>query len=227
MQTLSRFVVDEAPIPDLMHRIVAVARDVLPAVADASMTFSRGHDDGWTAANTGDLATRLDEAQYALGHGPCMDAASGGETLLIRDFSAETRWPDYAPIAIEAGARSSLSVPLPVQQHVIAALNLYSCDVDAFADGDVALAHEIAAQAAVAVVNAALYESATQLAEGLQQAMAARATIEQAKGIIIATSHCTPDEAFAVLVKQSQHENRKLRDVAAELVALNIRSPRI
>ncbi len=75
------------------------------------------------------------------------------------------------------------------------------------------------------MINAALYETASQLAEGLQKAMASRATIEQAKGILIGTAHCTPEAAFAVLVKQSQHENRKLRDVAAELVARNVRVP--
>ena len=224
LRALSRFVVNQAPVDDLMQQIVTVARDALPVV-DASVTFSRGHDDGWTVASTGDLATQLDEAQYALGRGPCMDAASGGETLLIRDFTTETRWPTYAPIAVKTGARCSLSVPFPVQQHVIAALNLYSSEVDAFRVDDVALAEDIAARAAVAVVNATLYESATQLADDLQRAMASRATIEQAKGIIIATAHCTPDEAFAALVKQSQHENRKLRDIAAEVVARHIARP--
>jgi len=223
LRALSRFVVDEAPLPELMGRIVAVARTALPAVADASVTFTRGQSDGWTVAATGDLAIELDEVQFGLGHGPCMDAGSGGEVLLVRDFSTEDRWPEYAPIALKAGARSSLSVPFPIQQHVVAALNLYSREVNGFSAADVRLAEEIAAQAAVAVVNATLYESATQLADGLKRAMESRATIEQAKGVLVGTTHCTPEQAFAVLVKQSQHENRKLRDVAAELVARNVR----
>jgi AmiR/NasT family two-component response regulator len=55
--------------------------------------------------------------------------------------------------------------------------------------------------------------------EGLRQAMATRAVIEQAKGIVMATAGCSPQEAFDLLVEQSQHTNRKLRDVAADLVA--------
>jgi AmiR/NasT family two-component response regulator len=43
--------------------------------------------------------------------------------------------------------------------------------------------------------------------------------IDMAKGIIMNVTGCGPDEAFASLVKQSQHENRKLRDVAADIVA--------
>jgi hypothetical protein len=52
----------------------------------------------------------------------------------------------------------------------------------------------------------------------LRQAMASRAVIEQAKGIIMATTRCDPDRAFALLVDQSQAENRKLREIAADLV---------
>lgn len=55
--------------------------------------------------------------------------------------------------------------------------------------------------------------------EGLRTAMITRAVIEQAKGIIIAARRCTIDEAFAILVSQSQHANMKLRDVACRLAA--------
>ena len=147
LSALSRFVVDEAPLPELMNRIASTARDLIAAVVDASITFTSGDDNGWTVGTTGELATRLDEAQYALGHGPCIAAGAGGETLLIRDFALEQRWPAYAPVALEAGVHSSLSVPFPIQQHVIAALNLYSEQVDPFTDDDVVLAQQIASQA--------------------------------------------------------------------------------
>jgi hypothetical protein len=55
--------------------------------------------------------------------------------------------------------------------------------------------------------------------EGLREAMRTRAVIEQAKGVIIGATGCTPDVAFQMLVRQSQYENRKLREIAASLVA--------
>jgi hypothetical protein len=55
--------------------------------------------------------------------------------------------------------------------------------------------------------------------EQLQSALASRDVIGQAKGILMAAMRCTPDEAFDLLVKQSQAENRKLVDIAAELAA--------
>lgn len=52
----------------------------------------------------------------------------------------------------------------------------------------------------------------------LRHALTSRATIEQAKGIVMAERHCTPEEAFDVLVRLSQDSNVPLRDVARALV---------
>jgi GAF domain-containing protein len=218
LEDLTRFVVSEAPLEQLMERIALAAAEVIEPVAAASITFAKPQGRAWTVASTGALATDLDEAQYALGHGPCVDAATGGTAVLIRDMRAEDRWPGYTPVAVDAGVRSSLSMPLPIQEHVLAALNLYSCEVDAFTEADRAAAVEVATTAAAAVANAVLYESASQLAADLQDAMRSRATIEQAKGIVMAQSAVGPDEAFDLLVRASQRENRKLRELAAEIV---------
>jgi GAF domain-containing protein len=218
LEALGRFVVDEAPLDGFMERIAKTAVELIDPVAEASITFMRGGERSWTVASTGGMATQLDEAQYVLGHGPCIDAAAGGTPVLIRDLERDDRWRDYAPIAVEAGVQSSLSMPFPLQQHVLAALNLYSCERDGFSDDHLRIAHEIASAAAVGVANAVLYESAAQLAAELQHAMRSRATIEQAKGIVMAQSGLDPDAAFDVLVRASQRENRKLRELASELV---------
>ena len=55
------------------------------------------------------------------------------------------------------------------------------------------------------------------------QAIVTRDVIGMAKGIIIASLHCSPDEAFDVLVKQSTFEKRKLVAVAKETVERNYR----
>ena len=53
----------------------------------------------------------------------------------------------------------------------------------------------------------------------LATAIESRDTIGQAKGVIIVTMGCSADEAFRLLKEQSQHENRKLVEVAADIVA--------
>ena len=80
------------------------------------------------------------------------------------------------------------------------------------------LARTFASYAAVAVANAQLFASTAQLARQMEEAMASRAAIEQAKGILMGSLKCTPDEAFDVLVRHSQNSNRKLRDIAQGIV---------
>ena len=55
--------------------------------------------------------------------------------------------------------------------------------------------------------------------------MQSRATIEQAKGIIMSTTCCGPDEAMQLLIRQSQEQNIKLRELAAEIVRNASRDP--
>ena len=75
-----------------------------------------------------------------------------------------------------------------------------------------------ASQAAFLLANAQAYWDARTLSENLEQAMQSRAAIEQAKGIIMSSMRCTADEAINVLIRQSQDQNIKLRDLAAEIV---------
>ena len=53
--------------------------------------------------------------------------------------------------------------------------------------------------------------------DGLHGKFEHRAVIEQAKGVIMSSMSCGPDAAFAVLIAQSQAQNRKLHEIAAEV----------
>ena len=59
--------------------------------------------------------------------------------------------------------------------------------------------------------------------EHMHAAMETRSVIDQAKGVIMAAAGCSPDAAFAILVAQSQSENRKLHEIATEIGARQIR----
>ena len=59
----------------------------------------------------------------------------------------------------------------------------------------------------------------------LKKALESRDQIGQAKGIIMATMRCTADEAFNLLKRQSQAENRKVTEIAAELTSRAARRP--
>ena len=123
-----------------------------------------------------------------------------------------------AAAAVDLGVCASLSLPLVVAGEGIGALNVYGTRPGQFSHDDEEYGEVFATQAAVALANAQAYWEQAELAAGLSSAMKSRATIEQAKGILIATTGCSPEEAFDRLREQSQFENRKLRDVAEDLV---------
>jgi len=207
----------ETSLSDTLAHVSGVAKRTIPGAAEVSVTLVQACRAS-TAAFTGALALHLDERQYEKGYGPCLDAASGGEAMLITDIAIEDRWPDFTPVAVQQGVLSSLSVDIPLQEALVGALNIYGAEPAAFDDEALDLARGFASYAAVALANAHQYESTAALAAQMQEAMATRAVIEQAKGILISQRGCSTEEAFDILVRASRNSNRKLRDIAQALV---------
>jgi GAF domain-containing protein len=216
-EQLGRLVLQDESMESVLQRVADLAKTVMPQVAEASVSLV---DDTstTTVANTGQLALELDESQYERGYGPCLEAARGGEVMLVVDVRVETRWPRYVQVALEHGVRSSLSVPIPVQRAAHASLNLYALTPAAFDQASIEVGGTFASYAGVAIANMHLYDGSRRLVEQLQAAMVSRAVIDQAKGILMAQRHCSAQEAFEVLVDLSSRSNTKLRDVAQLLV---------
>ena len=76
----------------------------------------------------------------------------------------------------------------------------------------------MAAIIGIAAASALRYDEALTLAAQLENALASRGVIEQAKGILMAAQRCSAEEAFDLLRRASQRENRKLRDIATHMV---------
>ena len=198
--------------------LTVIARRTMPGAEAVSITLIRD-DQPFTAAHDGQMALDADELQYARDYGPCVDAGRSGQVFLVDDMRTDTRWADYAHHAADRGIGSSLSVPLPFQSATLGAMNNYGTRPRAFTQGDVEVAKAIAPWLAYVVSHATATVSATEETANMWAAMATRSGIEQAKGILMERHRLTPDQAFTVLTTSSQHTGRKLRDVAAELVA--------
>lgn len=70
----------------------------------------------------------------------------------------------------------------------------------------------------MAIINAAAHDNALTQVQQMHQAMASRAGIEQAKGLLMSQYRCSPEDAFALLVRLSTTSHRKVRDVAQTLI---------
>ncbi|GIM98074.1 GAF and ANTAR domain-containing protein [Paractinoplanes toevensis] len=215
---LGRIKLAETDLTGVLEQVSGLAKRAVPGAAEVSVTLVRGQG-AYTPAFTGDLALALDEFQYEQGHGPCLDASASMDTLTLSDMSTEPRWPQWASRALAQGVHSSLAVGLPVHEAVSGALNIYATKPQAFDEDAIVIAQTFAGYAAVALANAHVYDAAATLSQNLQAAMVSRAVIEQAKGIIMADQHCSADEAFRILTRLSQNTNRKVREVAAAVVA--------
>jgi GAF domain-containing protein len=200
-----------------LRRVAELAKQTLGGVEDVSLTVIDGGQPR-SVVFTGALAVDLDERQYELGFGPCLDAAKTGQTLVVDTTDADTPYREFARIAARAGVRHVVSVGMPLAQRSIGGMNIYRTTDDGFSAAFLEHAEVFAGYAAVAVNNIASYAGATNEAAHLRTAMASRAAIEQAKGILMARDRCSPDEAFDLLRRISQHRNVKLRDLAQTIV---------
>ena len=213
---LARILLGQQDLGDVLATVARLAADTIPGADDVSVTLLKD-DKAHTAAFTGPISIALDEHQYGIGHGPCLDAAQAGATIIV-DIPVGDDYPDFVRQAREAGVRRTMSIGLPVPQGTLGGINIYGLREGHFPDDAIRRAQTFAAYAAVAVANAAAYADTVALARQMQQAMATRAVIEQAKGILMCDNRCTADQAFAMLAQASNHSHRKLRDIAAGIV---------
>jgi GAF domain-containing protein len=213
---LSQFFINDGTLGDTLLRVAELACEVSPADMAGITMLVDGRPR--TGVFTDPEAPDIDTAQYDSGHGPCLDAFRDQQIYRIDSTEEEERWPEFTKEARAHGIIATLSTPMIARGESLGALNLYSRTAvfDEAAGGRVL---DFARQAAIVLANTQLYWDARQLTENMQQAMRSRSTIDQAMGILMADGGRSPDEAFQLLTRASQRENRKLRDIATDIVA--------
>jgi GAF domain-containing protein len=155
---------------------------------------------------------KLLREQIQAGDGPLITTIQDEAMVTIPDVTAETRWPKaLTEQATATGFRSAMYLPLMVSSRPEAVLGLHSDQPHAFDSDDLAVAHILAQHASVAIAAARNKQS-------LAGAVDARKLIGQAQGILMERFEIDADRAFAVMKRYSMDNNRKLRDVAQELI---------
>jgi hypothetical protein len=207
----------------VLEALAELAVRSTPGATAASVTLMNG-ETPITFVATAAVAVELDESQYERGYGPCLDAILSGDVMYVEDSRTETRWPGYVDAAAASGMLSSLSMPIPVTAGLAAGLNVYAGAPAAFGEPDRDSIARLVEFAGGAIANLQLVEASRLLVDQMQTAMQSRAVIDQARGILMALHGCDADEAFAILRTTSQRANRKLRDIAQEIVNQAARS---
>jgi hypothetical protein len=200
--------------------IAQLAADRITAVSYASVT--RFQADGYvTVAASSALALAVDEAQYADGAGPCLDALDKAHTTKVPDISATMAWPGFRDTALTLGLRASLSVPLFAGRGApVAARNLYSHDPTAMRPLSRAVESVYGLQGSgEPVASRDLGSGGKSLLAGLTGAFTVRAIVQQAIGALIAVTASTADQAYEALCLRAMDTGVALPQAAARVIA--------
>jgi hypothetical protein len=171
-----------------------------------------------TAAGSSPRAVQIDRFEQAIGDGPCIAALREMSPVIIDDGSTDLRWPALTKKFAEIGVHSSLGIPMEISEDASAALNFFASKPGAFTPDVFNKAVGFAAAARNILHLSVRIDSAHHRAEDLESAMQSRTAIDLACGVIMAQNRCSQAEAMEILTKVSSNRNRKLRDIATELI---------
>ena len=184
----------------------------------------RGHALGTVCASD-PVAESIEESQFTLGEGPCVDAFSSRAPVLVPDLAGEggIRWPGFRERAIAEGVQAVFGFPLLVGPTCIGALNLYSQRSGMLTDDQVADAAAVAHVAGRTVLSWQSVAGEGSLAWQLEHVPAHRAVVHQATGMISVQMSVGVDDALIMLRAYAFAEGRPITAVADDVVAGTVR----
>lgn len=171
-----------------------------------------------TVAATNEATERVDAFQYEMESGPCLDSYRNQVMHRVDSTDKDERWPEFLELARSEGVRSVLSYPLVVHNDGIGALNLYGEHENAFDEEDERIGQAFATHATITLTHARGSWRNGKARQSLERALETRGIIDQAKGILMARTGVDADQAFESLRGASQRSNRKVFDLAQEIV---------
>ena len=216
---LADTLVDDFDLVEFLHMVTTRTAELIE-VAAVGLLLADQHGELQCMAAS-DEATRLLELFQLQNHeGPCLDAFRTSEPVVNADLrQAADQWPLFAPQAAGSGYRSVHAIPLRLRGQVIGALNLFGTDASTLADDDVKIVQALADVATIALLQERAIHRGEVLTEQLQGALNSRVVIEQAKGLVAGLHGLDVDQAFNLLRGYARGHNRRLVDLAHEIVS--------
>lgn len=181
--------------------------------------------------STDEVSERLEELQLTLGEGPCVDAFALGAAVLTPDLRAagvRDRWPVFAAAATEAGATAVFAFPLQIGAISPGVLDLYAATAGGLDAEDLADAMAFADTATLVLLDAAASgPDGPDGPDGQHRHLNGyRAEIDQATGMLTEQLGVGIEEAFVRLRAHAYAQERRLAEVATDVVARRLRFTR-
>jgi hypothetical protein len=181
-----------------------------------------------TVGATDAVAATLEELQLTFGQGPCVDTFIAGGPVLAVDLEASeylARWPAFTPAALERGARAVFALPLQIGAIRLGVFDLYRTRPGGLTPDELADALAFADTASMVLLDgaAATRPDTAELARHRADPSIHHAVVHQATGMIIVQLGVGAETAFARLRAHAYAHDRRLSDVARDVVDRRLR----
>jgi hypothetical protein len=171
------------------------------------------------------VAAQLEELALTVGEGPCADALAGSLSLVGDLMAPEclVRWPAFAPEAVRLGIRAVFALPLQIGAIRLGVLDLYRVEPGDLGYAQLADALALADIACAIVLDAAAHDGPPPHGHWPERANPHHVEVHQATGMVSMQLGVTAAVALVRLRAYAYAHDRRLRDVAGDVVARRMR----
>lgn len=200
-------------------RLCEVTRDVV-GLSGAGVMIMSGEVPRGSLCTTNEVSDLIEELQFTLGEGPCVDAFRQNRVVIESDLAhpREPRWLAFTPQAVDAGVRAVFAFPLQVGTVHLGALDLYRDGPGPLTDEQHADALVMADMVAHWVLDVQAHAPPGDVAEELSQDADFHLVVHNAAGAVSVQLGVSITEALIRLRGYAFSSNRLLRDVAQDVV---------
>jgi len=204
-----------------LERLCSALTRVLPATGVGLSLLTDDSYGGGTVAASDAKSRALEELQFTLGEGPCIDAYASRRPVLEPDLDTHgtRRWPGYAPAAQEHGVHAVFAFPLQVGAARAGVLDIYRAEPGSLTPDALTQSVTFADVAMGLLVDGQARAGDTRSSPHLDDALANRLEVYQAQGMVMVDLGVGIEEAMARLRAHSYAEARSIGDVAKDIVA--------
>lgn len=206
------------------RRLCTVAADVTQTSGAGIMFLSDDLPQG-SLCTTNDVSALIEELQYTLGEGPCVDAHRLGKAVVEPDLADpyKPRWPAFAPAATQAGARAVFGFPIRIGAARLGALNLYTDRPGALDEDQHADALVMADVIARVILSLQADAPVGTIAAEIESESNFQFVVHQASGMVSVQLEVSITEALVRLRSYAFRTDRLVADVAKDVVARKLR----
>ncbi len=211
---LTDVLVDDFDVVELLTYLAGRCVEVL-GVDAAGMMLASPTGTLQAVASSSEAVRTLELFELQTRQGPCYECFYNATPLANVSLSdALERWPDFAPLALDAGFRSATALPMRVGNTTIGAMNLFRSARADLGVADLIAARAFAHVATIGILQHRAIEAVQVINDQLSAALESRVLIEQAKGMLAERAGVEVEEAFERLRSFARNRNRRLAQVA-------------